>query len=83
MTAEDSASTAMIEEHSQQLASLTKSISAWRARLNQSSRVWDQKNSLLAAENARLATEHQTLQAYSQHKAKQQFCSLKRLCVER
>lgn len=83
MTAEDAASTAMIEANNQQLSDLAKSITVWRQRLSATSREWDLKNAGLAFENARLATEHRNLQATSQHRAKQQFIQLKQLLMQR
>lgn len=79
MAAEDSASTAMIVANNQQLNHLAGSITMWRAKLGQASKEWDQKTASLATENSRLATQHRSLQANSQRKAKQQFLRLKHL----
>ena len=83
MTAEDNASAALIEANNLQLSVLAKSISWWRAKLNQTARHWDHKNSSLAAENARLISEHRNLQSLSQRRAKQQFLRLQHLCTSR
>ena len=83
MTAEDNASAALIEANNLQLSVLAKSISSWRAKLNQTARHWDHKNASLAAENARLISEHRNLQSLSQRRAKQQFLRLQHLCTSR
>lgn len=81
MTADDSSAAASIEARTRKLAALGRAIASCKGCLAQSARDWEQRNSTLAAEKARLAAQQWALKTAAKGLSSRQTSRLKHLCL--